>query len=205
MKKQIVRYLSVALLLLVSVFVHAETARAVVETSANDLMSSLKAHRSELKSNPKLVHNLIEKHIIPVVDVKGMSRSVLGRKIWKNASTEQRKAFSHEFMQLIVRTYSQGVKNYSGETIKFSPERAGANKKRFVSVSSVILVPNGRRIPLKYRLVKKREGWKVYDISVEGVSLLQSYRNQFSQEFKKGTSLDQLIVKIRQNKIKKKS
>lgn len=205
MNKQSIRLIYVALLLLVSTFVYAESPRAVVEASANGLMASLEQNRSQLSSNPRLVHSLIEKHIIPVVDVKGMSRSVLGRKVWKNASKSQKKAFSHEFMQLIVRTYSQGVKNYTGEKIKFFPVRAGSEKKRFAAVSSVILVPNGRRIPLKYRLVKKRDGWKVYDISVEGVSLLQSYRNQFSQEIKKGTSLEQLIVKIRQNKIKNNS
>lgn len=202
---KIKRHLCAVLFLFVTAFVYAETPSTVVEVSANNLMSSLESNKSQLKSNPKLVHRLIEKHIIPVVDLKGMSRSVLGRKVWKKATLEQKKQFNHEFMQLVIRTYSQGVRNYSGEKITFFPVRAGSEKKRFASVSSMILVPNGRRIPLKYRMVKKRSGWKVYDISVEGVSLLQSYRNQFSQEFKKGTTLEQLIVKIKLNKLKNRS
>lgn len=205
MKTKLMHYLCIVLLVFTAPFAYASSPDDVVKASANKLMASLEKNKSRLKSHPTLVNELIEEHIIPEVDVVGMSRSVLGREAWKNATAKQRKEFSHEFMKLVVRTYSTGLRNYSGEKIKFYPVRAGSDKKGFATVSCLILVPNGRQIPLKYRLVKKHEGWKVYDISVEGVSLLQSFHNQFSQEMKKGISIDELIVKIRHKKVRQQS
>jgi phospholipid transport system substrate-binding protein len=205
MKTKVIQYIGVALLSLLVQSVYAKQPRVIVEEAANHVLSGLKENKANLKTNPDLVHRLVNKYIIPEVDVRGMSRSVLGRRAWVKASATEKEQFTHEFIQLVIRTYSAALRNYDGEEVKFLPIRPGRNSKKFVMVSSFIMSPNGRVIPLNYNLVKKRAGWKVYDMSVEGVSLLQSFRSQFSQELRRGVSLNQLIVKIQRNKLRKKS
>jgi phospholipid transport system substrate-binding protein len=109
-----------------------------------------------------------------------MARSVLGRAAWVRATEDERQAFTHAFTELVVRTYSAPLAEYSDEKIMFLPERA-ANSGRFTRVNSVIIRPSGQKIPLSYSLVLKQDTWKIYDFSVEGVSLLQSFRTQFGQ------------------------
>jgi phospholipid transport system substrate-binding protein len=194
--KNSIRFFFVSLLLL-SFNLYASKPVDVVQTAANHVVSELKKHKANLKSNPKLVHQVVRQYIIPRVDTVGMSRSVLGRKAWYGASEGQKKAFEQQFVNLVIRTYSKALKNYDGEALRFYPLRGSAEGKRFVKVSSVIKRKNGKDIPLKYALVKKSGQWKVYDLSVEGVSLLQSFRSQFQRELKQG-SLSQLINKLKQ-------
>ena len=174
-----------------------------LEGAANNVLSSLKKNKANLKSNPSYVYSVVNRYIIPHVDVRGMSRSVLGRDVWRKASKLQRKNFTHYFTRLVVRTYSGSLKDYSGEKVKFFPIRGGFQGKRFVRVKSFIVRPSGNNIPILYSMVKIKGRWKVYDMSVEGVSLLQSYKSQFGQ-FLKNNSLSQLITKLKSRSFKKK-
>ena len=127
-----------------------------------------------------------------------MSRSVLGRQAWNKATDAEKKEFTQAFTQLVIRTYASPLAEYSDETVKFQP-LAGPIDSRFTRVSSVISRSNGQRIPLAYNLVSKNGQWKIYDLSVEGVSLLQSFRSQFGQALQNSTMHD-LIAQMRQNK-----
>ena len=117
------------------------------------------------------------------------------------ASANQKELFTANFVQLVVRTYSSALKDYSGEKVVFLPIRGGYEGKRFVTVSSIIKRANGQNIPISYSLVSKGSEWKIYDMSVEGVSLLQSYRSQFAQ-YLKDHSMDALINKLKEQKVK---
>lgn len=171
---------------LFSVSVFANSPVTTLERAANNILSALQKNKANLKSNPRLVYRLVNSHLIPHVDVYGMSRSVLGRKVWNSASKSEKKRFTRAFTQLVVRTYSGALRDYSGEKIRFSPLRGGYQGKRFVKVNSMIMRPSGQNIPLKYKMVSKGGRWKVYDMSVEGVSLLQSFKSQFRSELRKG-------------------
>jgi len=196
MKKLLTTLLvSLSLLLLSQQVIAGSAPVPTVRDASLQVLDALKKNKANLKTNPDYVHRVVKQYIIPHVDVTGMSRSVLGRKAWYGASLEQRKRFSREFVSLVIRTYSKALKNYSGESVRFMPLRSGYQGKRFVTVSSVISRDGGKDIPLKYALVKKSAGWKVYDLSVEGVSLLQSFRSQFRRELQMG-SLNQLIAKL---------
>lgn len=173
---------------------------ATVKKAANNVLSALKKNKANLRTNPSYVYKVVNRYIIPHVDVYGMSRSVLGRNAWMKATAQQKKKFSRLFTQLVVRTYSGSLRDYSGETIKFSRSSGGG---KYSKVSSYIVRPNGRNISVKYSLVRKGGGWKVYDMSVEGVSLLQSFRSQFKRELIKG-NLNQLIAKLQSRKAGKK-
>lgn len=160
----------------------------MIEDASNNLLNTLKENKANLKNNPKIIREAVHKYLVPIVDVNGMSRSVIGRDSWKNASVLEKKEFSDAFLQLVIRTYSSPLADYSGETIKFLPVRGGNDK--FVKVNSIVMRPNGQKIPVTYSLVANNGQWKVYDFSVEGISLLQSFKSQFSQVLKNSTMKD---------------
>lgn len=172
----------------------------MLESSANQIITTLKQNKANLKNNKQLIYAAVKKHLLPIVDVKGMSRSVLGRQAWNQASAADRKQFSNEFIQLVIRTYASPLANYNDEKIKFLPIRGSLNS-RFVRVNSVIVRSNGPNIPVNYSLVAKGNSWKVYDMSVEGVSLLQSFRSQFAQSLQ-GSNLKALISEMQNHNVK---
>lgn len=170
----------------------------MLEQTAQQIIQSLKSHQDSLQNNPKIIHQAIQTYLLPHIDVEGMSRSVLGRQAWMKATATDRAAFSQEFTQLVIRTYAAPLAQYSGETISFSPVRGNLDG-RFIRVNSIIVRPNGQRIPLSYNLVAKSGSWKIYDLNVEGVSLLQSFRTQFSNILQQG-NMRVLLEQMRANK-----
>lgn len=151
----------------------------MLEKASSSMIGALKAHRAELKLHPEIIRQAVHQYMLPCVDVEGMSRSVLGRTAWMKASAAERAQFQKEFTNLVIRTYANPLSEYSNETIKFLPFKANATA-RFARVNSVIVRPQAKNIPVSYSLVAKGDAWKVFDLSVEGVSLLQSFRNQFA-------------------------
>jgi phospholipid transport system substrate-binding protein len=132
-----------------------------------------------------------------------MSRSVLGRQAWAKATPAERAQFSKAFTRLVIRTYASPLAQYSDETVQFLPLR-GSLSSRFIRVNSVIVRTQGQNIPLTYSLVAKNGQWKIYDISVEGVSLLQSFRSQFAQALQ-NSSINDLIAEMQKKQVKKAS
>ena len=173
----------------------AQSPVTMLENTANQIIASLQQNQSKLKSNHNLVYQAISRYLLPNVDVDGMSRSVLGRAAWMKATSAEKQAFTKEFTQLVIRTYGSPLAEYKGETVKFLPMRAPIDG-RFARVNSVISRPNGQNIPLSYNLVSKSGQWKIYDLSVEGVSLLQSFRTQFGQVLQ-NSSMSDLIAQMK--------
>lgn len=173
----------------------------MLEQSANQIISTLKANKNSLKSNPQIVYKAVSQYFLPHVDVTGMSRSVLGRQVWQKATPAQRTEFSKAFTQLVIRTYSSPLTEYKDETVQFLPVR-GSLANRFLRINSVIVRTQGQNIPLSYSLVAKNGDWKIYDISVEGVSLLQSFRSQFAQVLQ-NSDIDEVIKQMQQKRATK--
>ena len=173
----------------------------MLEGSANQIMATLKQNKGNLKNNTQVIYQAVEQYLLPNVDVNGMSRSVLGRKAWGEASAVDKQRFSKAFTQLVIRTYASPLAEYTDESIKFMPVR-GSLESRFIRVNSLIIRSNGKNIPLSYSLVSKDGNWKIYDLSVEGVSLLQSFRSQFAEALQNST-IKELITQMSQNKVKK--
>jgi phospholipid transport system substrate-binding protein len=176
-----IRILGLALVFSITQTLWAQTSPIpMLENTANQILSTLEKNKSSLKKNPKIIYQAVQQHLVPVVDVSGMSRSVLGREAWKKASTAERSQFSEAFTKLVIRTYSTPLAQYTDEKVKFLPIRGPLDGK-FLRVSSIIVRSSGNNIPLNYSLVSNNGQWKIYDLSVEGVSLLQSFRSQFAQ------------------------
>jgi phospholipid transport system substrate-binding protein len=166
----------------------------MLETTAGNMVEVLDKNKADLKSNPSIVRQTVRHYLLPHMDVKGMARSVLGRAAWVRASKTEQERFTTAFTDLVVRTYSAPLAEYSDEKIMFLPERA-APSGRFTRVNSVIIRPSGQKIPLSYSLVLKKGAWKIYDFSVEGVSLLQSFKTQFGQILR-GSDMNSLIAEL---------
>ncbi|MDP3268753.1 MAG: ABC transporter substrate-binding protein [Legionella sp.] len=175
----------------------------MLERVANQIIATLKENKASLKSNPGIIYKAVESNLLPNVDVPGMSRSVLGRQAWTKASPAERTQFSNAFTRLVIRTYSSPLAQYSDETVQFLPLR-GSLESRFIRVNSVIVRSQGQNIPLSYSLVSKNGQWKIYDISVEGVSLLQSFRSQFAQALQH-SNITEVISQMQTKQAKKAS
>lgn len=169
----------------------------MLENTANQIITTLKQNKAGLKHNHQVIYQAVEHYLLPNVDLTGMSRSVLGREAWNKATPAERQEFSQAFTKLVIRTYATPLAEYTDETVKFMPIR-GSIDGQFVRVNSVIVRSNGQNIALSYSLVSKNNAWKIYDLNVEGVSLLQSFRTQFGQILQ-NSSMKALIAEMRHN------
>ena len=165
---------------------------STLQPISNKMLSALKANSSRLKSDPNLVYRLVDRIVVPYVDVVGMSRSVLGRNAWRSASSRQQQAFTKAFKRVVINTYSSALNAYSDESIRFYPIRGGYAGKTRVQVFSQVVRNSGPAVPVSYRMILMKGKWKVYDLNVEGVSLLQSFHAQFADQLSQGKTVSQI-------------
>jgi len=122
-----------------------------------------------------------------------MSQWVLGVN-WRRASDGQKEKFTEQFRTLLVRTYAKALLEYTDQKINYLPLHAAADA-RTVTVRTEILQAGGQNIPVNYRMYHKGDNWKVYDISIDGVSLVSNYRTSFNNEIRQG-GIDKLIARL---------
>lgn len=158
----------------------------MLNSVANQLINQLKSHEATLKSDPDLVYRLANQIVVPHADVDVMAQKVLPPQIWNHSTSAQRLRFKHAFTTLLVHTYASALANYTDQTVKFFPIRGGYSGRSSVEVNSEIERPDGPPVSVNYRLVQAGGGWKLYDLSVEGVSMLESFRSQFSDQLSRG-------------------
>jgi phospholipid transport system substrate-binding protein len=182
--KRIIQCL-VAGLLLISGAVFAQTPDqattpdALIKMVVTDVMVSIKSDPDIQKGNiPKIV-DLVEKKIVPYTDMRRTTEMAMGPN-WKKASPEQQNQLVLEFKNLLIRTYSGALSQLRDQTVQFKTLRAAPDDKEVV-VKTVVL-GRGDPVPLDYRLEKTDKGWKVYDMNIMGVWLVEAYRNQFSNQ-----------------------
>ncbi|CAN5445518.1 ABC transporter substrate-binding protein [soil metagenome] len=174
-----------------------------LQSVSAQVLAELKTNQKSLKSNPRLSYNIIKRQLLPHVDIEGMSRSVLGREVWSQATPTQRQEFVQAFTELMIRTYARAFSAYTNEDVKFHPIRGGAEGKSRTQVESEIIRTTGPTIAVNYRMVLLGGAWKVYDFSIENISMLQSFRAQFSEELHHG-GLPALLQKLTQHNASRK-
>ena len=167
-------------------------AQAAVRDTTEKVLAVLRSEIDSLKTDPSRLYGLVEEVIVPSFDFERMSRWVLGRH-WRSASKEQRAAFVEEFEALLVRTYSQALLNYRDQTVDFEATRKRSEDE--VTVRAKIDQGSGPAIPISYEMYRTGSGWKVYDVAVDGVSLVINYRSSFSQEVTRN-GIDGLIQRL---------
>ena len=162
----------------------------MLNSIADQMISALKANKTTLKTNPTLVYSLARKIIVPHADLAEMSKRVLPPRTWDSATPAQRSQFEREFTTTLVRTYASALAEYKDQTIQFFPVRGGYQGKTSVNVDSKIVRSDGPSLAVRYSLVSRGAQWKLYDMTVEGVSMLESFRSQFSDQLSQGNIAD---------------
>lgn len=180
----------VAALVAAPVMAADKPADALVKDVSQEVLSILKKDKSLQAGDRKKLYDLVETKVLPHFDFDKMTQMAVG-KYWRTATPEQKKQLVDQFRTLLVRTYSVSLANYKNQTIDYKPLSSGQSDDRTV-VSTVINQPGGQPIPVDYTLARNGSGWKVYDIAVEGVSLVTTYRGEFSSQVRQG-GVDGLI------------
>jgi len=182
-----VKYLpGAAAAILMSIAVAADTVPPLemLQKTSDDVIRVLKQKADELEQHPEQIYDLVNQYIIPHLDDVAMAKLALGKN-WNKASREQKIEFVDAFRTLLVRTYGKSLLEYRDQTINFSPLKLEPGADR-AEVDSEVLQPGAPSVPVSYRLRLKDDSWKVYDLSIDGVSLVTSYRGTFAQEVRKG-------------------
>lgn len=161
----------------------SEDPREVVETTANKMTERLISDKEKVQSQEYYIEHLVDEILLPAVDHKYMARRVLAKN-WKKASSEQKKQFVGAFKHKVIRTYAGAFKAFNGEKLLFSDAKFNKSGKK-ASVASQIQRIGAPPIAVTYKLYRKKERWLTYDIVIEGVSLVKSFRDQFSQRIQK--------------------
>ena len=165
----------------------------VVKVTADGVISHIANNRSVLEKNPGKIYEMVDQLIIPRFDFISMSKWVLG-KHWKQASEAQRSEFITQFKALLVRTYARALLEYSGQEIKYFPSEQNP-KSNIAVVKTELTSASNTHLPILYRMHQKNEEWKVVDVSVDGVSLVTTYRGSFATQIKKN-GFDSLLNEL---------
>ncbi|OGU23710.1 MAG: hypothetical protein A2580_07300 [Hydrogenophilales bacterium RIFOXYD1_FULL_62_11] len=162
----------------------------LARTTTQEVLAILKQDKEALSSNQSKVHELVEAKILPNFDFNRMTQLAVG-KHWPRATAKQKQSLVAEFRNLLVRTYSSSLTAFSNQTVDFKPMVIKPDDTD-VTVRSEIRQPGGQPIPINYSMYKTAFGWKVYDVAIDGVSLVTNYRASFSSTIRQN-GIDGLI------------
>lgn len=162
---------------------------------ADNMIVGLKNNKATLKTKPQIVYRLADHFIVPYTDVTQMAKGVLPPSIWNKATAAQREQFKKAFTTTLIRTYASALSSYEDQTVRFYPIRGGYEGKAAVDVQSDIQGSQGDPISVSYRMIRLGNAWKLYDLSVGGLDMLESFRSQFADILANGT-MDQLLQRM---------
>ena len=186
-----------AFLLTIPLQSYAATPKETVETGVNNVLKTLGDPAFKAKSKEQQIA-IIGEEIDHVFDFKELSRRTLG-KSWKKMKPEQQKEFVQLFKELLQGVYADRLLAYSDQKVIF--EKEIMLKKGRAEVQSYLQTSDGSKIPMFYRLTDKSGSWKVYDLIIEGVSMVKNYRTQFRQIISKDSP--EKLLEILRNKVNK--
>ena len=165
----------------------------LIQDATENLLVALQ-ESPDLRTNIDGLRRLAEKIVLPHVDLAGLSRLTLG-KYWRRATPEQRARFADEFRTLLVRTYANALVEYENQNVECQLLTLSEDN-RHSTVRTHIEGPGHSAMLIDYRLRRAENGWKIYDVMIEGVSLAVTYRATFSQEIRRG-GIEGLIESLR--------
>ncbi len=172
----------------------AQTAgpEALIRQLSTEVIDTVKADKAIQAGDVSRIVTLVDTKVMPNVNFQRMTASAVGRH-WRTATPEQQKRLQDEFKILLVRTYAGALTQVKDQTVQLKPFRGGADDTEVVVKTEI--KGKGEPIQLDYRLEKSATGWKIYDVNVLGVWLVEQYRNSFAQEIG-AVGLDGLITKL---------
>jgi phospholipid transport system substrate-binding protein len=168
------------------------TPEELVKDTTDKVLGVLKKEKGQIDQDPARIYGIVDEYVIPHFDFRIMSQRVLG-KYWHRATGEQQERFVSQFQTLLVHTYGAALREYSDQQIEYLASRSRDDGQ--VLVRTQIVQGGSPPIPIDYEMYKSSGAWKVYDISIDGVSLVINYRSTFAAEIR-GSGVDGLIERL---------
>lgn len=167
----------------------------IIKQTSDTMISRLKSDQAKLKAEPKYMLTIVEEVLVPNIDIPTITRKVMG-KYWKTASADQQTRFMKEFQTYMTRFYAKAFASYKDQVIEFpSDQPLLEDNNQLAVIKTKIVQPDGRVIPVDYKLKLDANSWKVVDIVIEGISLVINNQKQYSQLIAQ-EGLDTVITKL---------
>lgn len=174
----------------------AQAPQAMLESVTQQMLTKLKTEKTAVQQNSDRLIQIVDQIIMPHVDIEETAKRILAKN-WRTMTSTQRQQFTKEFEIQLIRTYSAAFRSYDQQHIVFVGTRPNPQDPHRTEVRSLIKEAGQTDIPVNYRLLKKGQEWKVYDIIVEGISIVSSYRTQFNDAIAR-EGIDQVIRNMHQ-------
>jgi phospholipid transport system substrate-binding protein len=190
----------VGLLTLFSASLAAQTPltapQLIIQETSKNLQSLMQKEGDALKDIHR-VREVVAQFIEPNVDFHRISSAIVGRQHWRSATKEQKERFKHEFKEKLIRTYATAFNSFNEWSIRFLPLRQSKSKK-YVTVKTQILRPGGApAVSVDYKMYEKKGQWKIFDVSIEGISVVTNYQRTIKREIRQAKgSLEAVIQKL---------
>jgi phospholipid transport system substrate-binding protein len=162
----------------------------LIRNTVDEVIGIIKQDKDIQAGDPKKINALVDAKVLPHFDFTRMTQLAVG-KYWRTATPEQKQALASQFRDMLVRTYTKVFTVYRDQSVEVMPFRMAPDDTE-VTVKTVIIKPGSQPIPVDYEMKAAADGWKVFDISIEGVSMVMSYRGTFASEIQE-SGIDGLI------------
>jgi phospholipid transport system substrate-binding protein len=165
----------------------------IVQSAAQGILKELDANRDAYRKDPNKIGTLVDKYLLPHFDTEYAARLVLGQ-YWRTATPEQKKRFVDAFYHSLLQNYGSALADFTADKLKVFPSKVdpGADHS---TVRTEIRRDNGDRIAVNYVLHKTPEGWKAYDVNIDGISYVKSYREDFGSQIAQ-QGIDAVITRL---------
>jgi phospholipid transport system substrate-binding protein len=165
----------------------------LIQSTAGAMLKELDAHRAEYSKDPSKVHELVDRVLLPHFDTEYSARLVLGRH-WNDATADQRQRFINAFYKSLLSNYGDALVDFTSDRLKVFPYTGDANAQ-YATVRTTVRKDDGTQVSVNYGLHKTDQGWKAWDVVIEGISYVKSFRDDFGAEIdQKG--LDEVIKRL---------
>jgi len=162
----------------------------LIDTTVRDVIAIVKQDKDIQAGNQKKILELVDAKVLPHFDFVRMTQLAVG-KYWRRATNEQKQALVTEFRNMLVRTYTKAFTVYRDQTVEMKPFKMATDATE-VTVKTAIIKPGAAPVPVDYEMRKTNDGWKAFDVSIEGVSMVNSYRGTFGTQIEQN-GIDGLI------------
>ena len=166
----------------------------LIDTVAKKVLRELDANRAEMAKEPQKIRKMVDETLLPHFDTEYSARQVLGLH-WRKATDDQRKRFIEAFYQSLLQNYGEALLDFTPDRLEILPYKEDPDDKNRATVKTVIRRDNGSRVPVNYTLRKTEAGWKAWDVTIEGISYVKSFRTDFSTEIEQ-KGLDAVIKRL---------
>lgn len=173
--------------------VNAQDPTQLVQDVASNILKALDANRAAYVNNPKMVRELADKYLLPYFDTQYAAQLVLGR-YWRTATADQRMRFIEAFKDSMLQNYGNALVNFTANRLKVQQGRVDPGSD-LATVSTTISRDDGSTVPVLYVLHKTPAGWKAWDVKIEGISYVKSFRDDFAAQIEQ-KGLEAVITRL---------